>query len=819
MRSFFRGLAPLAVAAWALLVTPSSFAALSLGPEVDLSPPTFSPNGESQYPSVATNGTDYLVAWQDHISGAVFCARVTAAGAVLDKPAVALALQGAPAVFWDGAQYLVMAGTQGQKIDPTTGSAAAAFTLAGLTGTPALAFGGGGILAVVTSNTPLQATLFDETGAVVHPAVTLSTDYASTGLAPVVAYGAGEFLVAWTEEQALGPAVARVSSAGALLDSHAVPLSGVTDGGIASFSASELNVAGSPSGFLVSWYDARDTGIYAARVTAAGVVSDPGGFAVVSGTWSKAPAGVAWTGTEWWVSALGSNQIDQYVTTVSAAGATTSPSFFGFGSSPPQLAANAGSNLTVIPTESYSVDGQISSAGSLAPGSEFTISLYLSPQTQVSVAASSRAYVASWREGSTYMAVRLLANGTPIDAAPISLLGPIWGSTPNGYLVFAGSGGSGYGMLLLPDGVDGPSTDGGVLIPPTDGFYGPMTCSASVCVGTVPPNGGPWEETILPLGPDAGAYEVTPFPGTACTGNGSALATSGTGFLFVCSAPSAVPIAANGSAGAPNDGGLAGLPDYNVAHLTWGSHEYLLLAGTNYVTMNAYRLDADGTYVAGPQPLPLEPTWIPSSDSVAWDGRAFVIVGQGASAPAVTELAEDAVDGGTVPTATPLFAAVGTPGVASIGSAGALAVADQPRGSSSTSRAIARWITLADDDAGTDGGPDATVDAGDAGDGAPGPDADASSDAGPGDDAGPSSDAQASPYADASPSTDASPDAGSSDGGDAGSSSGCGCVVAGGGSGGAGPLALLSGIALVIARRRPRPTTSDRDPAPRASRT
>ncbi|HVP58341.1 MAG TPA: hypothetical protein VMU02_09605, partial [bacterium] len=72
------------------------------------------PGGPQEYPDVASDGTNYLVVWQDKRSGAydIYAARVTSAGTVLDPAGIAVSGASAdqlhPAVAFDGADYLVV---------------------------------------------------------------------------------------------------------------------------------------------------------------------------------------------------------------------------------------------------------------------------------------------------------------------------------------------------------------------------------------------------------------------------------------------------------------------------------------------------------------------------------------------------------------------------------------------------------------------------------------------------------------------------------------------------------------------------------------
>jgi hypothetical protein len=98
---------------------------------------------------------------------------------------------------------------------------------------------------------------------------------------PAVAASGATFLVVWHDQRLGGDNIfgARVTTAGVVSDPSGLPICVSPDG--------EFNpaLAGAPSGFLVAWEDDRNAGpngtdIFGARVTTAGVVLDPAGIAI-----------------------------------------------------------------------------------------------------------------------------------------------------------------------------------------------------------------------------------------------------------------------------------------------------------------------------------------------------------------------------------------------------------------------------------------------------------------------------------------------------------------------------------------------------------
>ncbi|HET9987681.1 MAG TPA: hypothetical protein VFQ65_04160, partial [Kofleriaceae bacterium] len=137
----------------------------------------------------------------------------------------------------------------------------------------------------------------------------------SVGVTPAVASNGSVFLLAWSDGADIYGS--RIDATGTILDTIAIS----TASGV----QSQPQVASNGSAFLVTWTDGRnaDTDIYATRVTGAGVVQDPSGIAIYSGTRVQEWPHVASNGTDYlvaWHDANGEDY-DVYATRVSAAGA------------------------------------------------------------------------------------------------------------------------------------------------------------------------------------------------------------------------------------------------------------------------------------------------------------------------------------------------------------------------------------------------------------------------------------------------------------------------------------------------------------------
>ncbi|HVK68062.1 MAG TPA: hypothetical protein VM694_26565, partial [Polyangium sp.] len=123
----------------------------------------------------------------------------------------------------------------------------------------------------------------------------------------VVSFAGGAFLVVWTDQRYQGTADVygvRVSQAGTVLDTSGIPIV------VAKSTQSQPAVASNGTDWMVVWTDSRNNAddIYAARVTAAGVLQDPNGIAVTSGGGKGNPS-IAFDGTNYFVVHALSTQI------------------------------------------------------------------------------------------------------------------------------------------------------------------------------------------------------------------------------------------------------------------------------------------------------------------------------------------------------------------------------------------------------------------------------------------------------------------------------------------------------------------------------
>lgn len=422
--------------------------------------------GTQRWPAIASNGTDYVVAWQDFRGGGddIYGAHVTAAGAVTTGDGVivntAPDVQHEPWVASNGTGYLVVwvdlrSGT-GYDIYGTRLSASGAVLdpsgLALATGTdaqfqPSVASNGTDYFVVWADNRDYKWDIYGRrvtsSGAVldgngIAVSLAIPNDHNPHDNPSVASNGSGYFVV-WEQTNpngSHGVYGSRVSNAGAILDAAGVQVSS---------SAALADVASNGTDYLVAWFTCgSDTcPIRVGRVSAAGTVLDPGGVVLGNGTsYYQRARLVASNGTDYllaWARENGALQQDIYTGRVTAAGAVQDPGG--------QLLASAAGNQTYPAVASdgsgYFVvwqDGrngantdiygtEVSATGD-AVGAELAISATTRIEDRPNLAfnASSGGYLVAY-DSAKRIRVRLLGGavdppdvdaGVPIDAGPLT---------------------------------------------------------------------------------------------------------------------------------------------------------------------------------------------------------------------------------------------------------------------------------------------------------------------------------------------------------------------------------------------------------------
>ena len=221
---------------------------------------------DQQMPSAAFDGTSYHVTWEDGrdpLRSAIYGGRVTTGGALLD-------------------------GT-GVRIDDTP----VEDTM------PRLSNASGAVLALWDGESNLLARVVTAAGAPAAPSEYVAT--AGNGHDwPAIAEGTSGYLVAWTDYRNW-PDWGDIYAARLDLDGNpvgaAIPLA------VGPGSQEGPSVAFDGTAYLVAWshYDGPDYDIHGARIDAAGTVLDPGGRALVVHSGDQATAAVSHDGASWLV--------------------------------------------------------------------------------------------------------------------------------------------------------------------------------------------------------------------------------------------------------------------------------------------------------------------------------------------------------------------------------------------------------------------------------------------------------------------------------------------------------------------------------------
>lgn len=273
----------------------------------------------------------------------------------------------------------------------------------------------------------------------------------------VVSYANGQFLVAWSDYRYQGVSDiygVRVSTAGTVLDTSGMPI------GVAKGTQVLPAVATDGTNWMVTWADARTVNydIYAARVTAAGVVQDPDGIAVNTGGSRDEPA-IAFDGTNYFIVYRQNNTSvrGNFVGTNGMVNPTqVTISNLTYAADELAVSWNGTSYLVAISTYSGNIYNKIiarrvSPLGSLLDASDILLcnNTTACGYTQLAVASDGTNWLVGWDNysaGATIFGGRVSGAGAALDALGGFAIGTVAGSAdPYGLAIaFAGNG---YGVF------------------------------------------------------------------------------------------------------------------------------------------------------------------------------------------------------------------------------------------------------------------------------------------------------------------------------------------------------------------------------------
>lgn len=416
------------------------------------------------FPKVAWNGENWLVVWMGQAGLTccpgvhIYAARVTPTGQVLDDPPIVVDTDaGNSGLYWptvasDGTNWAVA----WRDLD----AAAGIFTIDGTRVSPAgvvldaggrrlrrdsynsypigpqLAYGGGQYMLVWNEASSLVmgqrlSPALDRVGGVFQ----LNMLAGSMGKNPRVGSNGASFFATWFEDRYYGFAElhgTRVTAAGLVLDPNGITLAPTGD-----YTQFKPTVTWDGTQWIVA-YNIEGTGLNedlcAARVSSGGTLLNAQPIQVRPGAgevyepWAIAlPGGGARIVWQEMDGAAG----DIFTGTVSAAGTVGAAECVSLGTarqSQPRLVSNGNGYLAVFLSETSNasrVKGQrFDAAGTVIDAEPFTIASGTAPLDRPSVAWDGQRYLVTWSDKTQarVYARRMALNGTPIDATPIYVM-------------------------------------------------------------------------------------------------------------------------------------------------------------------------------------------------------------------------------------------------------------------------------------------------------------------------------------------------------------------------------------------------------------
>jgi len=236
--------------------------------------------GNQSWPSVASDGNNYLVVWQDsrcfpHQD--VYCTRVDSQGTILDPAGIHVATvtyddpqvfcNGTPTVAYNGSEYLIVYQAQRNSLQ-----------------------------------TDIYGTRVTPSGIVLDPEGIAISTAPGFQFYPCVASNGPDFLVVWEDNRAGTPDIygARINQAGVVLDPDGIEICNAVHSQIFP------SVACDGECYFVVWQDARDTtsyqyDIYGARLDTNGALLDTNGMVIFADIALQIEPSISYDGTNYFI--------------------------------------------------------------------------------------------------------------------------------------------------------------------------------------------------------------------------------------------------------------------------------------------------------------------------------------------------------------------------------------------------------------------------------------------------------------------------------------------------------------------------------------
>ncbi|KPJ59689.1 MAG: hypothetical protein AMJ46_10070 [Latescibacteria bacterium DG_63] len=419
---------------------------------------------EQQFPDVAFDGTNYLVVWGDFRTGSyrtdIFAARVDTSGAVLDSVGILVCAaqdnQSRPTVAFDGTHYLVVwedrrngsdydiygarIDTSGTVLDP---DGMAISTETGDQDRTAVAFDGTRFFVVwqdYRSGTQrdIYGARVDTSGVVIDAAgVPVCTATGSRAI-PAIVFNGTHYFVVWGDGRGATGDVygTRVDTSATVLDGDGIAIS------TANYNQHTPSVSFDGTYHLVAWKDFRsgsmtNADVYAARVDTAGVVRDPSGILVDMTGNDNSDVDVAFDGTNYLLT-----WHDRFSSLSDIQGARVDTSGAVLDATPIDVCSASGAQFYpaitfgattyfVVFSDLRGEDADIyglrmDTSGNVMDGDGKILSTSVSSQSGVAAAYGSTKYLVVWEEvrgasGYDIRGVRVDPSGAVLDATSIGI--------------------------------------------------------------------------------------------------------------------------------------------------------------------------------------------------------------------------------------------------------------------------------------------------------------------------------------------------------------------------------------------------------------